>query len=89
MTFAYKIYEFARGNQILDTFTGDGATRSFVLSNAPENPNSLLVKLDNVEKKLNKDYRVFGNTIQFTKAPPGSTAITVTLSSNTTISVVS
>ena len=54
-----------------------------------ENPNSLLVKLDNVEKKLNKDYRVFGNTIEFTKAPPGSTAITVTLSSNTTISVVS
>ena len=89
VTFAYKIYEFARGNQILDTFTGDGATRSFVLSNAPENPNSLLVKLDNVEKKLNKDYRVFGNTIEFTKAPPGSTAITVTLSSNTTISVVS
>ena len=89
VTFAYKIYEFARGNQILDTFTGDGATRTFMLSNAPENPNSLLVKLDNVEKKLNKDYRVFGNTIQFTKAPPGSTAITVTLSSNTTISVVS
>ena len=89
VTFACKIYEFARGNQILDTFTGDGATRSFVLSNAPENPNSLLVKLDNVEKKLNKDYRVFGNTIEFTKAPPGSTAITVTLSSNTTISVVS
>ena len=53
-------------NQILDTFTGDGATRSFMLSNAPENPNSLLVKLDNVEKKLNKDYRVFGNTIEFT-----------------------
>ena len=89
VTFAYKIYEFARGNQILDTFTGDGATRTFMLSNAPENPNSLLVKLDNVEKKLNKDYKVFGNTIQFTKAPPGSTAITVTLSSNTTISVVS
>ena len=60
-----------------------------MLSNAPENPNSLLVKLDNVEKKLNKDYKVFGNTIQFTTAPPGSTAITVTLSSNTTISVVS
>ena len=26
-----------------------------MLSNAPENLNSLLVKLDNVEKKLNKD----------------------------------
>ena len=58
-------------NQILDTFTGDGATRTFMLSNAPENPNSLLVKLDNVEKKLNKDYKVFGNTIQFTTAFQG------------------
>ena len=60
-----------------------------LLSNRFADVMSDIFEMTELEKKLNKDYKVFGNTIQFTTAPPGSTAITVTLSSNTTISVVS
>jgi len=87
VTFEYKIYEFATANGIVDSFTGDGITTSFTLSTAAERADILV---GGVLMKRGVDYHIVsGNVVRFTKAPAGSTAITVTITSNTTIEVVS
>ena len=64
----------AEGNVLitLDSFTGDGVTTSFTMSNAPPLPQCLVVSVGNVYQNPASAYTVSGTNITFT-SPPGNT----------------
>lgn len=61
----------------LDTFTGDGSTTAFTLSNGGVPTNSAFVYYNGICMKPTTDYAVSGNTLTFTFAPLSSSDIQV------------
>lgn len=60
-----------------DTFTGDGSTTSYALSETPPNANSLLVAVDGIIQKVTTNYILSGSSLTFTGAPVASAEIEV------------
>ncbi len=60
-----------------DTFTGNGSTTAFTLSESPTNTNSLMVFVDGILQKASTNYGVSGTTLTFTSAPANSAEIEV------------
>lgn len=62
-----------------DTFTGDGSTTAFTLSETPANVNTLLVVVDGIIQKAGSgaNYTLSGTTLTFTSAPDASAEIEV------------
>ena len=52
-----------------DTFTGNGSTTAYTLSETPPNSNSLLVFVDGILQKVTTNFTLSGNTLTFTGAP--------------------
>jgi len=65
-------------NFTLDTFTGNGSTTTFNLSQTPTTANSLLVTVDGIVQTPTTNYTLSGSGLIFTSAPDSGTAITVT-----------
>lgn len=61
---------------IPQNFTGDGATVSFTMINAPYSENSMLVYVNGVYQQRNT-YSVSGTTLTFSEAPPITSSIEV------------
>jgi hypothetical protein len=59
-----------------DTFTGDGTTKTFTLSNTPI-LSSVFVIRNGIVLKSGVDYTISSNTITFTEAPANGSLITV------------
>jgi len=62
-----------------DTFSGDGSTTAFTLSETPANVNTLLVIVDGIVQKAGSshNYTLSGTTLTFTSAPDSSAEIEV------------
>ena len=60
-----------------DTFSGDGSTTGFTLSETPPNVNTLLVVVDGIIQKAATNYSISGATLTFTSAPDSSAEIEV------------
>jgi len=60
-----------------DTFTGDGSTTAFTLSETPPNANSILVTVDGVVQKVTTNYTLATTTLTFTSAPDASAEVEV------------
>jgi hypothetical protein len=60
-----------------DTFTGDGSTAAFTLSETPPNVHTLLVIVDGIVQKATTNYTLSGSTLTFTSAPDASAEIEV------------
>jgi len=58
-----------------DTFTGDGSTTDFTLSETPANVNTLLVIVDGIVQKATTNYTLASTTLSFTSAPDASAEI--------------
>lgn len=55
---------------VTDTFTGDGVTTNFTMSQAETDPTSLAVFIGGVYQQPTTNYTVSGTTITFTSPPP-------------------
>lgn len=64
-------------NFTVDTFTGDGTTTTFTLSDTPSSANSLLVMVDGIVQTRTTNYTLSGAIVTFTDAPDSSAAITI------------
>jgi hypothetical protein len=64
-------------NFTVDTFTGDGTTTAFTLSDTPSSANSLLVMVDGIVQTKTTNYTLSGAVVTFTDAPDSSAAITI------------
>ena len=64
-------------NFTVDTFTGDGTTTTFTLSDTPSSANSLLVMVDGIVQTRTTNYTLSGAVVTFTDAPDSSAAITI------------
>ena len=60
-----------------DTFSGDGSTTGFTLSETPPNANTLLVMVDGIVQKATTNYTLSGTTLTFTSAPDSAAEIEV------------
>lgn len=60
-----------------DTFSGDGSTTGFTLSETPPNVNTLLVMVDGIVQKATTNYTLSGTTLTFTSAPDSAAEIEV------------
>ena len=60
-----------------DTFTANGSTAAFTLSETPPNANSVLVFVDGILQKLTTNYTISGNTLTFTSNPASASEIEV------------
>lgn len=60
-----------------DTFTGDGSTTAYTLSETPPNANSLLVFVDGILQKVTTNFTLSGNTLTFTGAPDNNAEIEI------------
>ena len=62
-----------------DTFTGDGSTTDFTLSETPPNINTILVVVDGIVQKAGASYNytLSGSTLAFTSAPDSASEIEV------------
>ena len=60
-----------------DSFTGDGSTTAFTLSETPPNANSILVSVDGSIQKVTTNYTLSSATLTFTSAPANSAVILV------------
>ena len=58
-----------------DTFSGDGSTTAFTLSETPTYANSVMVFVDGILQKETTNYSVSGATLTFTTAPDASAEI--------------
>jgi len=58
-----------------DTYTGDGSTVAFTLSETPPNANSIMVFVDGILQKSSTNYSISGTTLTFTSAPDASSEI--------------
>ena len=63
-------------NLVADTFTGDGSTVSFTLSQVPTNINYLFVNVDGISQ-LSSSYSLSGATLSFSEAPVSGAIIDV------------
>ena len=72
----------AGSNCIANSFTGDGSTTAFTLTQNPASENNTQVFLDGVYQ-LKNSYSVSGTTLTFDAAPPNSTAIEVMMFTST------
>jgi hypothetical protein len=64
-------------NFTVDTFTGDGTTTTFTLSDTPSSANSLLVMVDGIVQTRTTNYTLSGAVVTFTDPPDSSAAITI------------
>ena len=64
------------GNTTIDTFSGNGSTTAFTLSEDPENENNTSVFIDGIYQSKS-NYAVSGTTLTFSTAPPSGTGIEV------------
>ena len=64
-------------NFTVDTFTGNGSTTTFTLSDTPSSANSLLVMVDGIVQTRTTNYTLSGAIVTFTDAPDSSAAITI------------
>jgi hypothetical protein len=55
---------------VVDTFTGDGSTTSFTMSQSESDPTNIIVQIGGVYQQPTTNYTVSGTTITFTSAPP-------------------
>lgn len=55
---------------IVDTFTGDGTTTAFTMTQAETDPTAIIVTIGGVYQLPTTHYTVSGTTITFTSAPP-------------------
>jgi hypothetical protein len=60
-----------------DTFTANGSTAAFTLSETPPNANSVLVFADGILQKVTTNYTISTNTLTFTSNPANLTEIEV------------
>ena len=60
----------------IDTFTGDGSTTGFTLSESI-NTNEALIFIDGVQQNPTDAYSISGTTLTFTGAPSSSSDIVV------------
>ena len=58
-----------------DTFSGDGSTTAFTLTETPTYANSVMVFVDGILQKETTNYSVSGATLTFTSAPDASSEI--------------
>ena len=72
----------AGSNCIANSFTGDGSTTAFTLTQNPASENNTQVFLDGVYQ-LKNSYAVSGTTLTFDAAPANSTAIEVMMFTST------
>jgi hypothetical protein len=69
----YVVGAIFNGNSVvLDTFSGDGSTTQFTLSENPENENNTQVYIDGVYQQKS-EYSVSSQTLTFSSAPPTGT----------------
>lgn len=59
-----------------ENFTGDGATLTFTLANAPYSENAVLIYINGVYQQRNT-YSISGTTLTFSEAPPVTSSIEV------------
>jgi len=64
-------------NITTDSFTGDGSTAAFTMTETPPAGNSILVMVDGIVQKITSNYTVSGTTLTFTTAPDTSAEIEV------------
>jgi hypothetical protein len=64
-------------NFTVDTFTGDGSTVAFTLTDTPSSANAILVMVDGIVQTKTTNYTLATNVVTFTGAPDSSAAITV------------
>lgn len=62
---------------VKDTFTGDGSTLAYTLSQTPANANAIQVFVGNVHQNPSVAYTVSTSTLSFVVAPPLSQVIEV------------
>ena len=72
-----QAYHLSSGllNPIVNTFTGDGVTTSFTLSQTALSANSCLVTVNGITQNYPTNYSVNGTTLSFTSAPALSAVI--------------
>ena len=64
-------------NFTVDTFTGDGSTTAFTLTDTPSSANAILVMVDGIVQTKTTNYTLATNVVTFTGAPDSGAAITV------------
>lgn len=64
-------------NFTVDTFTGNGSTTAFTLTETPISANSILVIVDGIIQTRTTNYTLATNVITFTGAPDSGSAITI------------
>lgn len=64
-------------NFTVDTFTGNGSTAAFTLTDTPISANSILVIVDGIIQTRTTNYTLATNVVTFTGAPDSGSAITV------------
>jgi hypothetical protein len=64
-------------NFTIDTFTGNGSTVDYTLTDTPASANAILVIVSGLVKTRTTDYTVSGSTLTFTSAPASSAPILV------------
>lgn len=64
-------------NFTVDTFTGNGSTAAFTLTETPISANSILVIVDGIIQTRTTNYTLATNVVTFTGAPDSESAITV------------
>ena len=55
---------------VVDTFTGDGTTTAFTMTQTETDPTAIIVTIGGVYQLPTTHYTVSGTTITFTSAPP-------------------
>jgi len=64
-------------NIIKDTFTGDGVTTTFSLTQTPISTQTIIVFVGNVNQNPDDAYSLTGNQITFYNAPPSGQSVIV------------
>jgi len=73
-------------NFTVDTFSGDGSTTAFTLTDTPSSANAILVMVDGIVQTKTTNYTLATNVVTFTGAPDSGSAITVIHLGFTTVS---
>jgi hypothetical protein len=67
----------AYGSVLVNSFTGNGSTTAFTLSEDPSSVNNLIVTINGVTQTPTTDYTTTGLILNFTSAPPTDSLILV------------
>ena len=73
-------------NFTVDTFTGDGTTTAFTLTDTPSSANAILVMVDGIVQTRTTNYTLSSNIVTFTGAPDNGSSVTIIHLGFTTIS---